>query len=635
MALPVFGLPRNHRPNCSFGEFRRCYPSCLIQTYFFNCESALSGFNFQNLKQTLFVLAIVLGGSLWSNFESCRACQSPPGLGGEGGASSNGVAGDGGDSPSLPSPTSDYVAYAVTNLPDHFTSAAQGSLPPTNDDNTPVSNPITNAGATLGRVLFYDVRLSHNNTVSCASCHLQELGFTDHRLLSVGADGRAGLRRSMGLSNSKFYRNKKFRWDETAENLEAQALLPIQHVDEMNQDLSVLISKLNDASFYGALFEAAFGDPVITEERISRSLAQFTRSMVSYDSKFDLAYTSGTNSNPDFAGVFTQQEMHGLRLFGGQVNDPELGRELHCFRCHITTAHIGREAVNNGLDLDTSADQGAGSGRFKVTSLRNVAIRGRFMHDGRFASLSDVVDHYDQGVKNHPALSGILKDQGQPTVLNLSGAEKAALIAFLETLTGTQLLQDEMFSDPFPIHLPEVDTVEVDDNGGQRSAVRSITVRMDGVIDVESDALTVVQRSDGGGPTGKVVSTSFSTSVVAGQTVIAITFGSEIRNAEGALNDGHYELTIDSSKVFRDGRPMLESFIYGDEVDETFFTHFGDTDADRDVDFDDFGRFVQTYRKVAGEPGFNETVDFDADGDVDNIDFAYFVMRYGSTLSFN
>jgi cytochrome c peroxidase len=538
---------------------------------------------------------------------------------------------DDGDEPTLPDPPYDYVAYAVTNLPDHFTTPVEGQLPPV--DNTPANNPITNPGAALGRVLFYDLRLSHNRTISCASCHQQELGFSDPRRLSSGADGIDSDRRSMGLSNSKYYRNGKFRWDEQAASLEAQTLLPIEHPKEMNLDLVTLVARLEETSFYPDLFNDAFGDSTITTDRISKALAQFTRSMVSYNSKFDSAYTAGQNNAPDFPAVFDQQELQGLRLFGGR---PGPGRALHCFLCHQSVAHVGREASNTGLDLDTTADQGAGQGKFKTPSLRNIAVRGKFMHDGRFSSLAEVVDFYDLGVQDHPALDNILKDaEGSPMRLNLSQIEKDALIAFLETLTDTTLLTSPLFSSPFPIYLPEVDSVEIDEDTAQRSSVASITIRMDGVIDVESDAITVSQRSDANGPTGDSVQTSFTKSVIDGQTVVVVTFDSMTRNNAGVLQDGNYQLTIDSSKVFRDARPMAEDFVYGDTEDETFFTFYGDSDGDRDVDNVDLAKFLQTYRKVAGDMGFDFNFDYDADGDVDNVDVAKFLQRYRNTLSFN
>lgn len=594
----------------------------------------MKSISFQNL---LFSSATLILGCLLVSPSSSMAAP-------QGGLSGGGVVGGGptlpgrlqddGDTPTLPDPSYDYVGYAVTNLPNHYTSPVEGNLPPI--DNTPADNPITNAGATLGRVLFYDLRLSHNNTISCASCHQQETGFTDPRRLSLGADGRDTGRHSMGLSNAKYYRNGKFRWDEEAATLEEQTLLPIEHPDEMNLDLVTLVARLENTSFYPQLFEDAFGDSTITTDRIGKSLAQFMRAMVSYNSKFDLAYTSGQDGVPDFEGVFTPQERHGLKLFGGR---PGPGRELHCFRCHQSVAHVGREAINNGLDLDTSADQGAGNGEFKTTTMRNIAVRGKFMHDGRFSALADVIEFYNSGVQAHPALDSILSDQqGNPVQLNMTQQEKDALLAFLETLTDPVLLTSPLFSSPFPIYLPEVAEVVVDENDSvnpQRSSVSSITLKMDGVIDIESDAISIIQRSDASGPTGTPVTSSFTSSVVGGQTVVVVTFESSLRNSAGVLIDGNYQLTMTSSKVFRDGRPMAEDFVFGDSEDETFLCFFGDSDGDRDVDNVDLARFLDTYRKSVDDPGFDMNFDFEADGDVDNVDLAQYLQRYFNVLGFN
>lgn len=588
-------------------------------------------FGFLQSFQTSVAIVLLV---VWGMTATSYSLASPQGIvppGGGGGVPPS-LNSDEGDTPDLPDTPFDYVGYAVTNLPSHYTTAAQGNLPP--GDNTPAGNPITNPGATLGRVLFYDVRLSHNDTVSCASCHQQEIGFTDARTVSVGADGRKTQRHSMGLSNSRFYENGKFRWDEEAATLEIQNLLPIEHPDEMNLDLADLVVKLESTSFYADLFNDAFGDPTINPDRIARAMSQFIRAMVSYDSKFDLAFTSGSGGVADFEGVFNQQELDGLELFGGFTGT---GNELNCFRCHETIAHVARQPFNNGLDDDTTADEGAGLGTFKTPSLRNIAVRQGFMHDGRFKTLGEVVEFYNSGVQSHANLHPLLKESdGSPQQLNLTQAQKDALVAFLGTLTDETFLTSELFSSPFPINLPEVDSVEVDDATGQRSAVDSITIKMDGVIDIEADAFSVIQRSDASGPTGSSVNTSFTSSVIDGQTVAVISFESTTRNGAGFLIDGNYEMTIDGSKVFRDGRPMGADFVFGDEAADLFFSFFGDSDGDRDVDGDDFTVFWQTYGKFAGDAEFNSNLDYDADGDIDNVDFAHFMQRFAAgSLPFN
>ena len=176
---------------------------------------------------------------------------------------------------------------------------------------------MTNAGAALGRVLFYDKRLSANDTTSCSSCHQQKHGFSDPEKLSKGLHGKLTRRRSMGLTNARFYARGRFFWDERAATLEDQVLMPIQDEVEMGMKLDDLEVKLRGVEFYAPLFEAAFGTPEINRERISRALAQFVRSLVSYQSKYDQAFAVGGNGPPQFQLVFNQQELLGLQLFSG------------------------------------------------------------------------------------------------------------------------------------------------------------------------------------------------------------------------------------------------------------------------------------------------------------------------------
>lgn len=327
--------------------------------------------------------------------------------------------------------------YATINLPAHF-NAAQISTA----DNTPADNTITNDGATLGRVLFYDKKLSANNTVSCASCHQQAHGFSDPNQLSTGFEGGLTGRNSMGLANARYYDPGHFFWDERADTLEDQVLGPIQDSVEMGMTLEVLLPKLAAESYYPPLFEQAFGSSEVTSDRIAKALAQFVRSMVSYQSKYD----DGVASN--FSN-FTREEDRGRRIFEGQ------GR---CDNCHTTAAFVAEQARNIGLDA-VSSDNGLGNvsgntndnGKFKVPSLRNVALTAPYMHDGRFATLAEVVEHYNSGVQNHPNLDQNLRRNGQPQRLNLDQAEKDALVAFLNTLSDPVLTHDGRFADPFII----------------------------------------------------------------------------------------------------------------------------------------------------------------------------------------
>lgn len=350
--------------------------------------------------------------------------------------------------PVLPARTYAY-ADADIALPAHYKAAgaALGNVAAT--DNTPAANPTTNAGAALGRALFYDRRLSVNNAVACASCHRQEFGFSDPNRRSFGFAGGLTGRHSMSLANARYYARGRFFWDERAASLEEQVLGPIQDGTEMGMTLSALVTKLAASEFYPPLFQAAFGTPEITSQRISLALAQFVRSLVSTGSKLDSAFTTAGTLN---LAALTAQEQQGLRLFGGIGGGPggPGGRTVGCIRCHATSAVVSDNIHNNGLDANTAADQGAGGGRFKAPSLRNIAVTAPYMHDGRFATLEEVVEFYNSGVQAHPNLDNRLEtNAGQPVRLNLSQAEKDALIAFMRTLTDPAFLSDPRFANPF------------------------------------------------------------------------------------------------------------------------------------------------------------------------------------------
>ena len=356
------------------------------------------------------------------------------------------------ESPALPDTP---YRYADTDrpLPAHFTATGPDGIAAT--DNTPADNPTTNAGATLGRVLFYDRRLSANDNVSCASCHRQRHGFADARSFSVGLDGRLTRRHAMSLTNARYYARGRFFWDERADTLESQVLAPIQDPIEMGLSLVALEEKLRTTPFYPPLFRRAFGTPSITAGRMARALAQFVRALVSHRSRYDTARAAGPPGSGAFDAHLTEPERLGHRLF---VTVP--GREVRgagCARCHVTDLQISRSPRNIGLDPPGSDDQGAGDGRFKAPSLRNVEVRAPYMHDGRFATLRDVIAHYNAEVQAHPFLDMTLLDRRlavtgrpvQPVRLNLTDAEVDALVAFLRTLTDTAFLTDPKFADPF------------------------------------------------------------------------------------------------------------------------------------------------------------------------------------------
>jgi len=347
--------------------------------------------------------------------------------------------------------------YASLNLPSHFTTNAGGPLPTSvnGTDNTPANNAITNDGATLGRVLFYDKKLSINGTIACASCHKQDKGFSDDATLSLGFNGGTTGRHSMTLINARFYQRGRFFWDERATTLEEQVLMPFQDPVEMGMTLEQVVSKVQEQTYYPELFQKAFGSTEITSDKISKALAQFIRSIVSYSSKYDQGRAMVANPGANFPN-FTTEENTGKNIFFQTI--PNGGGA--CFGCHTTEAFISANPgpQNNGLDAASTTDLGAGAvfnnpifvGRFKTTSLRNIELTAPYMHDGRFATLEEVVEHYNSGIQAHPTLSPALTDtNGNPVRLNLTSSEKAALVAFLKTLTDNSASTEIKWSNPF------------------------------------------------------------------------------------------------------------------------------------------------------------------------------------------
>lgn len=353
-------------------------------------------------------------------------------------------------------------------LPPHV----QASLAP-GVDNTPPGNPITDAGATLGRVLFHDRLLSANETIACASCHRLDAGLADDVAASAGFEGGATARNSMPTLEVRFYAGGRMFWDERAVSVEDQVLRPIQDAVEMGLTLDELVDRVAGASYYPALFEAAFGDPEVTADRIARALAQYVRSIASWNSRWDQEIAAGADLAADFPG-FTAAENRGKQIFFGQ-HDPAT-RGL-CGSCHMRENPLAtlppgappRPLVNvaffqsvgptdNGLP-PAEGDRGVGGvtgdprrdNQFKPPTLRNVALTAPYMHDGRFATLEEVVDFYDHGITATPNLHPALRDaDGQPLRLGLSPADRAALVAFLGTLTDASIVDDPRYADPFP-----------------------------------------------------------------------------------------------------------------------------------------------------------------------------------------
>lgn len=353
--------------------------------------------------------------------------------------------------------------YANIPLPSFVNATVMGF------DNTPANNHITNQGATLGRVLFYDTQLSVNNTISCASCHLQENSFSDPAVKSEGFIGGLTRRNSMPLINIRFYQDNKMFWDHRSVSLEAQVLEPIQDEVEMGMTLDEVVNKLSELEYYKVLFNNVYGDEAITPDRISKALSQFVRSIVSFDSKYDEGLAQAGSILQDFPN-FTEQENLGRFIFTGQYDPGLMGS---CASCHLPNStpiaqdeananHVifsGNEPKNIGLDADFNVDDnGVGEvndnqslfGFFKSPTIRNIELTGPYMHDGRFATLEEVIDHYSEGVLMHPNLSAtMMQPWDEPVHLNFTDEQKGAIIAFMKTLTDYGVTTDEKYSNPF------------------------------------------------------------------------------------------------------------------------------------------------------------------------------------------
>ena len=256
----------------------------------------------------------------------------------------------------------------------------------------------------------------------------------------------------MSLINARYYPNGMFFWDQRAATLEIQTLTPVQDHVEMGMNLDTLVNRLRSKAHYPVLFQRAFGDQAINSTRIAASLAQFVRSIISYQSKFDIGRAQVTPPlNPVQTPYpnFTAEENQGKQLF--------FSAQTACNACHGTETFTAPIEKNNGIE-NPSVDRGVGAitnqpaqvGSFKVPSLKSIELTAPYMHDGRFNTLEQVVEHYNSGVQPHPNLSPQLRlPDGSPRRLNLSPAQKAALVAFLKTLTDHALSTDVKFSDPF------------------------------------------------------------------------------------------------------------------------------------------------------------------------------------------
>ncbi len=347
----------------------------------------------------------------------------------------------------------------ATFTPYRFRMSGKAPVP-----NLPRDNPLLVERVELGERLFHEPLLSRNGKLSCASCHDEQHAFSDPRRFSTGVDGQAGARHAMPLLNLAW--KSLFFWDGRAPSLRAQALMPIQDHKEMDESLTNVCAKLkvgqtsrlpkrsaqtrdNEAiseaspianhqspTDYPSLFTRAFGSPEITPEKIGLALENFILTLTSFDSKFDRAMSG--------EGRLTDDEKRGFELFFTEY-EPRMGqRGADCFHCHGGALFSDHQFHNNGLGLDEAepgrfkvTQREADRGKFATPSLRNAAVSGPYMHDGRFVTLEEVVEHYCTGVKQSATLDPNLAkhpDSGLP----LSASDKRALVAFLKTLTDSR-----------------------------------------------------------------------------------------------------------------------------------------------------------------------------------------------------
>ncbi|MEM9570158.1 MAG: cytochrome c peroxidase [Pseudomonadota bacterium] len=344
--------------------------------------------------------------------------------------------------------------YANQTVPDYITKIEDGG------------NPITDAGATLGRVLFYDTSLSTDGTISCASCHVQSLGFSDPDIVSTGVEGGQTGRHSMRLINTMFADETDFFWDERAPSHEAQESQPIQDHNEMGfsgqngrPTLDTLIAQMEATEYYEELFRFVYLDPEITETRIQLALAQFTKSIQSFDSRFDQGRAQVNGNNAPFPN-FTADENAGKQLYLQGTDNGGAG----CQACHRAPEFD----IRPGSDHNGVFRVAGSTTEFDLTNTRSPSLRdmvgpggssnGPFMHDGSLPTIRAVIDHYDaiQEPTSEPPLSefrATIDDRlfpgGNPQTLNLTETEKDQLEAFLLTLTGVSIYTDEKLSDPF------------------------------------------------------------------------------------------------------------------------------------------------------------------------------------------
>jgi cytochrome c peroxidase len=314
----------------------------------------------------------------------------------------------------------------------------------------PQNNPLTQESVLLGKYLFWEKKLSLDNSISCGSCHLPESSFSDPNRYSAGVGGTLGDRQSMALINLGWARN--YFWDGRKSSLEDQILEPVENPIEMHEQWSNVVLKLAEDTIYPPMFRAAFGSVHITKERAAKAIASFIRTMVSAGSKFDKQRIGQY--------TFTPEEYRGFILFTTEGGSPEEvaggSYGADCFHCHGFGDMQMTDGLfhNNGLDPSFQNDPGRfnvtfnplDSGKFKTPTLRNVEYSAPYMHDGRFNTLLEVIEHYNTGGHPSTTIDSFMKFTSGG--LQLSETSKNDLIAFLKCLSDTAFMNNVNFKDP-------------------------------------------------------------------------------------------------------------------------------------------------------------------------------------------
>ena len=332
--------------------------------------------------------------------------------------------------------TNGYVPKPVSvDIPEVFQDRI---LPPV----IPINNPLTEEGIALGKKLFFDKKLSADNTQSCATCHASQKAFTNNLQFSIGIDNIEGTRNSMPLFNLAWNYDDKFFWDGRELSLERQVFDPITNPIEMHNTLDNVVQRLQQDPNYPPLFEQAFGTSAIDSVMVSKAISQFERTIISANSKFD-RYLLGE-------ATLTPQELEGFNVF----MDENRGDCFHCHGSENNPLWTDNKFHNNGLDANPS-DLGLGvasgdpndNGKFRTPSLRNLAFTAPYMHDGRFATIEEVINHYSEGLQDSPTIDPLMKKVEQGGV-QLSTTDKENLKQFLLSLSDFEFITNPQYAHP-------------------------------------------------------------------------------------------------------------------------------------------------------------------------------------------